>query len=373
MSYFSVPVKRIRAIEPHPNASALDLAVIDGYQTVVRKGQFKAGDLVVYIPEGAVLPEPVLSALGLWDDIDQCGTLSGSAGNRVKAVRLRGELSQGICCALETLYPLSRYCEFLEESNLAAYFGITKYEPPIPVAMSGEVFNVGERFTLRFDVENWKAYPDILRPGEEVVFTEKLHGTCTVVAILPYEDAHPEAFGEYRNILIFSKGLGAKGLVLKNNERNRNNLYVRATRKLVERIDEVLRENPEISVPTFILGETYGPGVQDLAYGQELGFRVFSVVYGYRGEQSYKSWSAVEGTFKSRFGYETVPVLYRGPFSVEAMKRHTDGRTTLGADHVREGIVMVPTRERTDPNIGRVCLKSISADYLLRNGGSEYN
>lgn len=33
----------------------------------------------------------------------------------------------------------------------------------------------------------------------------------------------------------------------------------------------------------------------------------------------------------------------------------------------------MPVVERIDPLIGRVCLKSISADYLLRKGGTEYN
>jgi RNA ligase (TIGR02306 family) len=249
-----------------------------------------------------------------------------------------------------------------------------KYEPPIPPALSGEVFNIGQRFTISFDVENWKSYPDILKEGEEVIFTEKIHGTCTVVAILPYNDAHPEAFGEKKNILIFSKGLGAKGLVFKNNERNKNNLYVRATRKLISRIDEIQRDNQEgITAPNFILGETFGPGVQDLSYGKEIGFRVFAAAYGYRGDQHYQNWSFVDGSLKKMLGFETVPVLYRGPFSVEVMCKYTDGKTTMGANHIREGIVMVPSVERCHPAIGRVCLKSVSADYLTRKGGTEYN
>ena len=81
----------------------------------------------------------------------------------------------------------------------------------------------------------------------------------------------------------------------------------------------------------------------------------------------------MEGSLKAQFNFETVPVLYRGPFSVAAMRKHTDGRTMMGADHIREGIVMVPARERTDPRIGRVCLKSVSADYLTRKNGTEYN
>ena len=362
MSTFKVEVVKLR-IAPHPDADALELAHVGGYVAVVRKGEFQTGDLAAYIPEGAVVPREVLVCLGLEDK------LAGSQKNRVKAVRLRGVLSQGIVGSFKALG-----IEAEEGDDVTERLGITKYEPPIPVSMGGEVFNAGREVTLDFDVENWKAYPDILQEGEEVIFTEKLHGTCTIVAILPYTDAHPEAFGEKKNILIFSKGLGAKGLAFKNNERNKNNLYVRATRKLVQRIDEMQRgDTVDVVVPRFILGETFGPGVQDLTYGKAVGFRVFAAAYGYRGDQRYPNWSFVEGSLKTRFRFETVPVLYHGPFSVAAMREHTDGKTAMGVDHIREGIVMVPAVERTDPRIGRVCLKSVSADYLTRKGGTEYS
>lgn len=404
MSTFSVPIKRIRAIEPHPNGDAIELAVIDGYRSVVMKGEFRAGDLVAYIPEASLLPEWLLKQLGFWDKEKGLGKLNGKAGDRVKSVLLRGELSQGICCPviqdsadsgqIVTGDDPGCFASVREGDDVAAILGIQKYEPPIPVSMEGEVFNAGMDVTLSFDVENWKSYPDVLRDGEEVVFTEKLHGSFVCVAILPYKDAHPEAFGEKKNILIFSKGRGVEGLVLKNNERNRDNLYVRATRGLVARIDEIQRDNEtgasSISLyvlghpvpqnasgnayePLFILGETYGPGVQDLAYGKEIGFRVFASAHGYRGNQKYQDWSFVENPLKTVLEFETVPVLYRGPFSEAVMREHTDGKTTLPAGHIREGIVMVPARERWDSVIGRVCLKSISADYLTRKGGTEYN
>ena len=361
MSVFKVEVVKLH-IAPHPDADVLELAQVGGYVAVVRKGEFRTGDLAVYIPEGAVVPTEILARMGLE------GKLAGPQKNRVKAARLRGVLSQGLVGSFKALGIEAR-----EGDDVAERLGITKYEPPTPVALGGEVFNAGRELTLDFDVQNWKSYPDILREGEEVIFTEKLHGTCTIIAILPYKDAHPEAFGERKNVLIFSKGLGAKGLAFKNNERNKDNLYARATRALVARINEVQRDTTGVVVPNFILGETFGPGVQDLTYGNGVGFRVFAAAYGYRGDQRYQNWSFVEGSFKAQFNFETVPVLYRGPFSVAAMREHTDGKTAMGADHIREGIVMVPAVERTDPRIGRVCLKSVSADYLTRKNGTEYN
>ena len=234
MSTFAVSIKRISSIEPHSNADAIELAVIDDYRSIVKKGQFAAGSLIAYIPENAVLPEWMLKELKLWDADKSLGKLSGKAGNRVKAIKLRGELSQGICYevtqdssttgAIKTGGEDGCFALVKEGDNVAELLGITKYEPLIPVSMAGEVFNVGTDLTLSFDIENIKAYPHAFKEIEDVIITEKIHGTCTVLVILPYTKAHPEAFGRKKNILVFSKGLGAKGLVLKNNEKNKDNL-----------------------------------------------------------------------------------------------------------------------------------------------------
>jgi RNA ligase (TIGR02306 family) len=380
MSHFSVPIKRITEIDPHPNADAIEFAVIDGYRSIVKKGEFQKGDLIAYIPEGALLPEWLLQRMGFWDAEKGCGKLHGKDGNRVKAIKLRGELSQGICVQVimdsfntgQIMTGLSELCfaSVSESDDVSGILGVTKYEPPVPVAMSGEIFNAGQHLTVAFDVENWKAYPNVIADGEEVIFTEKLHGTFTGISVLPLKDAHPEAFGKNRNILIFSKGLGAKGLVFKNNKRNENNLYVRSTKALIEMIDA--EEWYPKNEPDILMGETFGPGVQDLSYGTEVGFRLFARAIGYRGNQCYQNFDSLRSVAEHLYA-TTVPVLYRGPFSKEAMMEYTDGETVLNADHIREGIVMTPAVERLDPKIGRVCLKSVSADYLLRKNGTEYS
>ncbi|MFD0850638.1 RNA ligase (ATP), partial [Actinomadura adrarensis] len=91
MSTLRVTAERL-TIHPHGNADALELAQVGLYRAVVGKGQFQSGDWALYIPEGSVLPDELIAELGL------DGKLAGSKKNRVKAVRLRGELSQGIVC-----------------------------------------------------------------------------------------------------------------------------------------------------------------------------------------------------------------------------------------------------------------------------------
>jgi RNA ligase (TIGR02306 family) len=379
MSHFSVTVKKILAIEPHLNADAIEFAMIDGYRSIVKKGEYEAGDLIAYIPEAAVLPESILKLLGFWDEEKQCGKLTGKLGNRVKAIKLRGELSQGICLPVVSDSSTTGQINMLgdmaffnvtEGDDVTEILGITKYEPPIPTQMAGEVFNAGTHLTVAFDIENWKSYPNIIESDEDVIFTEKLHGTFSGIAVLPLKDAHPEAFGKNKNILIFSKGLGSQGLVFKNNERNANNIYVRSTKKLLEAIDEKEWYPPDH--PDILMGETFGAVIQDLSYGIDLELRLFARAIGYRGEQRYQNYDSLRAV-ADHLGLITVPVLYRGKFSKEVMMEYTNGETTLGAEHIREGIVITPVNERYNSSIGRVCLKSISADYLTRKGGTEYN
>ena len=89
MSTFAVKIYPL-TISAHPNADLLELAQVGDYLSVVAKGQFKTGDLGAYIPEGAIVPQAVLVKLNLVDK------LAGTEKNRVKAVKLRGILSQGI-------------------------------------------------------------------------------------------------------------------------------------------------------------------------------------------------------------------------------------------------------------------------------------
>lgn len=352
MSTFACPIVRVRAIEPIPDADAIELAVVGEFRSVVRKGAFQPGDRAVYLPEAAVLPEGLIAELGL------TGKLAGKAKNRIKAVRLRGCLSQGILLdGVDFLHP--------DGHDMAAALGVTKYEPPIPAVMAGEVANLFGH-PLKYEIENFKAWPDVLTYGEPVVITEKLHGTFCGVGVIPGLD-YPEMFADAtsgkRHGLVYSKGLGGKGLCFKDNAANDRNIYVQAARKLGlhRRIHEWL---PGRTV--HVLGEVYGPGVQDLHYGrQDRGFAVFDINVDGRYLNRAELWSACV-----HLRLDMVPLLYSGAFSREKLAAFTDGTATVGGAHTREGVVVVPVIERRDDKLGRVILKSVSADYLLRKGNA---
>lgn len=179
MANFAVTVERLQAIEPHPNADRLDLAVVGEYRSIIRKGQHAEGDLVAYIPEASILPDVLIEEMGL------TGRLAGKQANRVKAIRLRGIVSQGLC------YPARE--GWVEGQDVTEELGIIKYEPRLPAHMGGVIYNASRDRCLRYDVENWKRWPDVLQDGEEVQFTEKIHGCMdpSTLVMLPNGDAKP--------------------------------------------------------------------------------------------------------------------------------------------------------------------------------------
>ncbi|MCY1058688.1 RNA ligase (ATP) [Nannocystis sp. SCPEA4] len=363
MSSFAVQVVRV-VIEPHGNADALEIARVGDYRSIVRKGQFADGDLVAYIPEQAIVPDPLLDELGLR------GRLSGKEMNRVKAIKLRGVLSQGL------VYPARP--TWSEGQDVTVELGIVKYEPAVPSHMSGHVYGAGPDRCIKYDIENVKRYPDALAEGEPVVFTEKIHGTWCQLGLIP-----GDAAGEHGPLIVSSKGLAAKGLAFTASApENAHNLYLRVARHLdfEARVARVFADQLAAGRPVFVLGEVFGAGVQDLSYGSKtdqdrnLGFRVFDVYTGWFGQGEFLSDADLQAACAA-LELPRVPVLYRGPFTRAVMEEHTDGRETVSGQglHVREGIVIRPQLERRHPELGRVQLKSVSEKYLLRSGGTEYN
>ena len=351
MAAFESRIHSLR-IEPHPNADRLELAAVGGYRCVVGKGSFTDGDLAAYIPEGSVCPDWLIAELGLE------GKLAGSAKNRVKAVKLRGALSQGL------VYPVRdgmiRGRAVAEGDVVTELLELVKHEPPIPIAMQGEVRPV-HGATLRYDIENVKKYPDELQEGEPVVITEKLHGSWCCLGW------HPD-----HGPIVTSKGMSDRGMALILNAANHKNLYVRTWRAFEAAFETARARLAGAGRPFYVLGEVYGRGVQDLHYDEpNPAFRVFDAYLGEPGRGRYLSPSEIESSLGDLF--PLVPVLYRGPFSAAVMLRETDGATALGGRHVREGVVVKPAEERESAEFGRVILKSVSGDYLTRKGGTDYN
>ncbi|WP_200303660.1 RNA ligase (ATP) [Streptomyces adelaidensis] len=348
----------VLTIHEHPDADALELAQVGLYRAVVAKGVYRTGDTAVYIPEQSVLPAALIEELGL------TGRLAGSGADRVKAVRLRGELSQGIVCRPRALAEEDLSAAVTDGTDFAERLGIVKWVPPIPPTMSGEVEPAPDLLPW-VDIENIQRYPDIFTPGEPVVLTEKLHGTAGLVTY----------FAEDGRVQVSSKGFGSKSLALKEDPRN---LYWRAVHShgvaaTASRLAERLGARR-----IGIFGEVYGAGVQDLTYGADgrrdtLGYAVFDVSAEIDGHVRRLDPAELSELLTGEL--PLVPVLYEGPYAVDRVLGVATGRETVSGRglHLREGVVIRPAAERYSPVTGgRAIAKAVSPAYLTRKGGTEY-
>ena len=343
MSTFEVKVYPAKILpHPDPETTRLELCQIGEYLSVVGKGQIKDGDRVAYIPEQSIVPANLLEEMGL------TGRLAGGSKDRVKAVKLRGVVSQGLVHKVD--YPIG--------TDIKDDLGIREYEPPIPAHMNGEVYNSRNK-TIPYDIENIKKYPNVLKEGDSVIVTEKLHGTLCCMGF--YEDEP----------IVTSKGLGKAGLALKHNEVNERNLYMRAFNDCRVSLDRIHRKYNIF----YVFGEILGRGVQkgfDYGYNDHQ-IRIFDIFVGAYMHGRFLEYSEMRGELGS---LEPVPIIYQGGYN-EGVRKLKDGDSVMPqAGHMREGIVIKATPERMDDDpingIGRVILKDVSDAYLTRKGGTEY-
>ncbi|MEU9345642.1 RNA ligase (ATP) [Streptomyces sp. NPDC048278] len=345
----------VLTVHEHPNADALELAQVGLYRAVVAKGVYRTGETALYIPEQAVLPAELIGELGL------TGRLAGSNADRVRAVRLRGELSQGIVCRPKALAGVDLARAAAEGTDFAETLGITKWVPPVPPTMDGDVESAPGLLPW-VDIENIQRYPGIFEPGEPVVLTEKVHGSACLLTYLADED----------RVYVSSKGFGAKSLALKEDPRNlywravRGHGVAGAARRLAERLG---------ARRVGIFGEVYGAGVQDLTYGadgrrESLGYTAFDVSAEVGGAVRWLDAAEVLAG-----ELPLVPRLFEGPYDIERVLEAASGRETVSGRglHLREGVVIRPAVERYSAVTGgRAIAKAVSGAYLTRKGGTEF-
>ena len=380
MSEFAVPIMYLDDVLPHSNADLLELAKVGGYHAVVPKGVFQKGDLIIYVPEASIVPMWILEKENL------VGKLSGHQKNRVKAVKLRGELSQGLVLRAEDYAhldddgaPLDHLrSEYLTlQEDVSALLGITKYEPPIPTQLRG---NVGALFgyTANYDIENIKSRC-LFEPDEIVVATEKAHGTLMEVGWCRDLEPRDDCYGDGR-CFVTSKGIAKSGLFIKNDPANEGNLYLRAFKQfnLMRAIMSIADMSEEV-LRIYLFGEVFGD-VQDLKYGHkpgEISYGLFDVLIQRRaghGEEAPRTYyvdaAKLPQLATQQLGLPTLPIIVAGKWAdVERdLSYFTSGRSLIAPSQIREGIVIRPAIERRHPRFGRIIAKSVSPEYLLRKG-----
>lgn len=395
MSKFEVLIEQVKNVRDHPNADRLSLLDINGFTCISAKledgsHRYLDGDPVAYIPEASVLPEWLLKELDFWDDENQKGRLNGSNGDRIKAMRLRGILSQGViypCCGITNEETGTHYRKWMRMADgeihkvgighdVAEQLGITKYEPPIPSSMGGEVFSHSYDLIYKFDIENAQKFENVFSPEDEVNITEKLHGTFTGMIFIsePRDDFYQvETPNGTLYATAYSKGLGSKGLCFKATPQNlEKNIYMRSLKQFLDtrtprQLDALYEFTFAIHVqtPLVIMGETFGTGIQDLGYSTKPKFLAFDSVT----DGQVDSYEMFQVTCEET-GLEAVPLLYKGPYGAADLTALRDGKSSLDGQTLKEGIVIRDDLNSDTGFIGRKMLKMVSPDYLTRKGNT---
>jgi RNA ligase (TIGR02306 family) len=366
MSTLKVEILKIDAVNPHPNADRLELAQVRGWNIVVGKANFRAGDVAIYFPVDSVLPFTLESQLF---PPDAKIKLSKS---RIRSIKIRGAISQGMLVKPAEL----GLADVPAGTDVTEQLGVTKYEPPEPEYQAnpklgkktGGTAQINPHFEKYTDIENVKNYPATFRDGEGVYISEKLHGTSARYGYVPraYRENWLGKLTQWSHKLLIGMGLmsshefvfGSRNVQLhtgSNKTWYKENYYAKI----------LVQEN---------LKAKLGPG--ECVYGEIVGDRIqTNYTYGCgEGEHKFYAYDVkVNGRwldpgefmeFCDQRGIARVPELYVGPYSKDVELKYRDGDSTIGGQKVREGVVVKALVEETT-FFGRKVLKSISDAYYL--------
>lgn len=188
-----VTVRVINEVKVHPNADKLELAIIGGWQVVVGKDQFKAGDEIVYFEIDSLIPiSPEFEFLRKYAYVNKGwlkDIIPNAEGFRIRSIKLRGEISQGLIIPIpDQLRKGLKFGDFKSHEDIADYFGVVKYDPP--VVISGNT-NVGKKgnfpeFIIKTKQERIQNIPksvlqDAIANKEKFEVTRKYHGSSITV------------------------------------------------------------------------------------------------------------------------------------------------------------------------------------------------
>jgi RNA ligase (TIGR02306 family) len=357
MSECKSEIVLIDKIDAHPNADRLELATVKGWQCVVQKGAFKAGDKCLYIPIDSILPHSVDEKVF---GPDSKVKLSNS---RVRTIKLRGAISQGLVVDPRTLGVVNRKVG----TDVTAELGITKYEPPVPGQPNKERAvsrkQVNPHFHKYTSIENFKNYPHVFDEEEIVVVTEKIHGTNFRCGWVP-----TVANTFWKKIKKFFGMLdpwefvyGSHNVQLQDRMLAKTYYGENVYAKCVKQYD--LKR--KIQKGEVIYGEIYGSGIQKgYDYGCKEGERKL-VIFDIKIGENFVSHHMLQW-HANAYDLDTAPLLYIGNFNLELIKNLAKGDSFLcPAQKVREGVVIKPLVEQMS-YMGRKVLKLINDEYLLK-------
>lgn len=342
-------IRRIADIRPIPDADAIEVAVVDGWRVVVKKGEYKPGDLAVYLEIDSWVPHALAPFLSKGQVPRE---YNGVLGEKLRTIKLRGQVSQGLLLKLETVPEkgISNAVPFIEDgrirhqvvngdegSDVTEILRIQKWEAEIPAQLAGQVRGAFPTSLIpKTDQERIQnCFAEIEDKGDvDYEVTMKLDGTsCT---IFRWE-------GELR--------VASRNLELKINDENKDNTLVKMALAVGDKIVNGLA----------MQGEIMGPGIQGNREGfKDHRFFVFDI-FDIR-EHRYIN-PVGRRRMCENLGLEHVPVLgtdWLAPRSVEEGLALAEGPSI---NHkIREGLVW---KCNSNPSFS---FKTIANNFLLKGG-----
>lgn len=349
-------IEKITGLYPIDGADSIERATVRGWNVVVKKGDFSVNDLVIYCEIDSLLPDrPEFEFLR-------------PRGFRIKTIKLRGQVSQGIIFPLSVL-PMSVIIFETPEgtamdvsgitelgdirllipgTDITDVLGITKYEAPIPAELAGQVLGAFPSHSIKTDEERIQNLKDNFEDYKKEIWiaTEKLDGTSSTYSI--FND-------------IF--GVSSRNLELKETE---NNTFWKVARRI--NLEELMRKymlNHGLKALT-LQGELIGEGIQGNKYkikGQDVRFfRAFDPI-------AYKFFEYEEFiNMMKEMGLTTVPLIdlnFSIPENYEDLILYADGKSMI-AETAREGVVFV-SKSPAEKYQGRLSFKVISNKFILKH------
>ena len=360
-------VGKVNSVVEIPGADNIELAFVNGWSAIVKKGEYKEDDLVVLATTDAVIPEVVSDQLNVTNYLRK--------GQRVRTIKLRGFYSE--CLLIPLSYVDERYHQ--EGTDVMGTLNIYKYEPPvktITLESNGRKvrYHQNPNFHIYYKFPNQKNVPDMFTEEDEVVITRKLHGTNARYGIvrkkkLSLFDRVKLLFG--RKWAAFEFVLGSHNVEKGSDSQGfyDTNVWEEVAKKydIRSRLWDHVKDtyNPiDLNEGFIIYGEIYGAGIQkNYDYGMmNIKFAGFDVEV----DGKYENYAAEKSHF-SLLDLPQVELLYMGLWSKEKQDSYVFNNFIKGTKVPHEGVVV----KHVSGDRYKVS-KVINPDYLIASEKNNY-
>lgn len=287
-----VTLRTIDALDPIPGADAIEVASVEGWKLVVKKGEFQVGDPCVYFEIDSFLPDGNPAWQFLVDKSSR--TFNGRVGHKLRTVKLRGQISQGLALRVDGFPQIP--ADATRDTDLSELLGVEKWEAPLPAELAGQAEGLFPSFIQKTDQErcqNLKAeifgYEDVIVPfnvngmtnevinelvSKGVIQQQHGHSGLEYVKKLPAKASPDDVYeitmkldGSSMTVFgrlnggLYEDGVCSRNLQLKINEANASNTFVSMfiNSGLRAALEEYVKETGRSIA---VQGELMGPAIQ---------------------------------------------------------------------------------------------------------------